>query len=687
MTTAQLVLIIGLVVIAAILIAVILRRGSQRRDEHRVEAAEMRSEAQEVMAAVAGQTTFAQQADERADVARSEAEEAAREAERLEAEAAERHRAAEASRQEYEAMMRRADDIDPDVKESEFPPVPEDAAPEPAPEPAADEPVGEESEVVPEHAEAPEAVAAAPADEDQPMTRAERRRAREEAEGRDQGWQDADEEESWAGGPAAPIAGAAAAAAVGTAAWAAHDDERTDEEQERSSRIASAADYRDDTDDRPQEQVAGPEARGSETTRARRQDEDDYDARAADQFDVWAPAPVGTAAGMSQSPHDDVTDSTDHSDHSDLHDADHGDAAATDAAADAESPSGEWGGPRDGEDTGPAPVAGTDHPTTEEDTMSDQDADQRSDAEGLGHEPTPMTMVDDTESYASTEPVLAADQAAPVEPPETAESGTGLLRDEPGTDEDASGEGHGEDLPAAGATADEHTTLDEAEEEGTDAVILADTDRYATTEPTLADGSSAPPREEWEAGATGADEAAVEERDDAAADGIVAADADDEESRDWGRSEGDRLEENRERGEQLAADREALDREAAGDEAVPAREEPAAGSDDAPATDDIATGDAATEESATDGVATSGGEVPRGRRVSDFHEIRDGGFGVGSAAPLEDGAQPMDHPIAGYRDTMSFRTPDDAGYDDAEPDVWFYDEGAAERSGFHRSDG
>ena len=76
-----------------------------------------------------------------------------------------------------------------------------------------------------------------------------------------------------------------------------------------------------------------------------------------------------------------------------------------------------------------------------------------------------------------------------------------------------------------------------------------------------------------------------------------------------------------------------------------------------------------------------------GRRVSEFDELRDGGFGVGSAAPLEDGAQPLDHAVQGYRDTMTFRSPGDAGYDSAEPDVWFYDEAAAERNGFRRSGG
>ena len=76
-----------------------------------------------------------------------------------------------------------------------------------------------------------------------------------------------------------------------------------------------------------------------------------------------------------------------------------------------------------------------------------------------------------------------------------------------------------------------------------------------------------------------------------------------------------------------------------------------------------------------------------GRRVSEFHELRDGGYGVGSAAPLDDRAQPLDHPVQGFRETMTFRAPGDAGYDSAEPDVWFYDEAAAQRNGFRRGDG
>lgn len=76
-----------------------------------------------------------------------------------------------------------------------------------------------------------------------------------------------------------------------------------------------------------------------------------------------------------------------------------------------------------------------------------------------------------------------------------------------------------------------------------------------------------------------------------------------------------------------------------------------------------------------------------GRRISDLSEVQDGGHGVGSAAPVWDGAQPLGHPIQAYRDTMSYRVPGAAGYDSAEPDVWFFDEWSAQRAGYHPSQG
>ena len=101
----------------------VLRRGSAQRDAQRVEAAGLRADADTLATTVAGQSVFADQAAERAELARVEAEDKASEAARLEAEAAEHRAAVEASQRDYEATLRRADDIDPDVKESEFPAV------------------------------------------------------------------------------------------------------------------------------------------------------------------------------------------------------------------------------------------------------------------------------------------------------------------------------------------------------------------------------------------------------------------------------------------------------------------------------------------------------------------------------------------------------------------------------------
>ena len=47
---------------------------------------------------------------------------------------------------------------------------------------------------------------------------------------------------------------------------------------------------------------------------------------------------------------------------------------------------------------------------------------------------------------------------------------------------------------------------------------------------------------------------------------------------------------------------------------------------------------------------------------------------------------PMGHPVQAYLDTMTYRVPGSPGYDSREPDIWFYDDGAAERSGFHRAE-
>jgi hypothetical protein len=82
----------------------------------------------------------------------------------------------------------------------------------------------------------------------------------------------------------------------------------------------------------------------------------------------------------------------------------------------------------------------------------------------------------------------------------------------------------------------------------------------------------------------------------------------------------------------------------------------------------------------------SGSTAGSDRRVSELGEVRDGGYSVGSAATIDDGAMPLGHPVKGWEDTKSYLTPDHPGYGDAEPHVWFTDPDAAERAGFHRAD-
>jgi hypothetical protein len=72
----------------------------------------------------------------------------------------------------------------------------------------------------------------------------------------------------------------------------------------------------------------------------------------------------------------------------------------------------------------------------------------------------------------------------------------------------------------------------------------------------------------------------------------------------------------------------------------------------------------------------------RERRISSYEEVRDGGYGMGSAATIKDGAQPLGHAIKGVRGSGTYLTPGSQGYDDAEPDVWFYDEQSARKAGY-----
>ena len=220
---------------------------------------------------------------------------------------------------------------------------------------------------------------------DVPLSRAERRRALED---------EAAPAGTAPSGPGAVAAGAAAAGAAGAATWASRDEEDSSPESER---IASAADYRDEV-------PAGDADAGSST-------------------DVYQPVATGIGAGMSR-------------------DSRQGDDTA-DLAKDTESPSGEWGGPRTDADaaaaaetsatamavqttrarTEPRPMAGqTTRARTEPRPMrgaDDAGADGTATdggADDAGADGTAgLAIVSDTDAYAATEPVPAAEQTPPIE--------------------------------------------------------------------------------------------------------------------------------------------------------------------------------------------------------------------------------------------------------------------------------
>ena len=80
------------------------------------------------------------------------------------------------------------------------------------------------------------------------------------------------------------------------------------------------------------------------------------------------------------------------------------------------------------------------------------------------------------------------------------------------------------------------------------------------------------------------------------------------------------------------------------------------------------------------------GEGGGGSGESAFEDVRDGGHGWGSAAPIEGGGQPLGHPVKAWHDTMTYVQPGEPGYD-ADPHEWFVDGETAERAGFRPAHG
>ena len=69
------------------------------------------------------------------------------------------------------------------------------------------------------------------------------------------------------------------------------------------------------------------------------------------------------------------------------------------------------------------------------------------------------------------------------------------------------------------------------------------------------------------------------------------------------------------------------------------------------------------------------------------HAIVDGGWSVGSAAPIADGCMPLGHPIKGVFVLGIYQVPGSDWYADTVADVWFSVEGAAQNAGFRRGEG
>jgi hypothetical protein len=119
---------------------------------------------------------------------------------------------------------------------------------------------------------------------------------------------------------------------------------------------------------------------------------------------------------------------------------------------------------------------------------------------------------------------------------------------------------------------------------------------------------------------------------------------------------------------------------ASGDQSAP-NQKPTSTPTSQVSVNETSTGPTSAEQGSGDDQPTTGG-----RRTSELAEVRDGGYGVGSAAPLDDGALPLGHPVKAWEDTKTFVTPEHEKYHEAEPHVWFTDAEAAQRAGFRHID-
>ena len=100
----------------------------------------------------------------------------------------------------------------------------------------------------------------------------------------------------------------------------------------------------------------------------------------------------------------------------------------------------------------------------------------------------------------------------------------------------------------------------------------------------------------------------------------------------------------------------------------------------------VAEAEAATKRSAKDKKATKApkGPAPQEAFATEVAttETTDGGYGAGSAAPLEDGSAPEGFTVKGNKDSMKYHTTESRWYDQTVAEVWFTTAEAAEAAGF-----
>lgn len=117
MQTSTIIWIVVIAIAVIALIAVVARMASKKKAErNRHQAAELREKAQAQAGDLQRKEAMAKESEAKAAAARAEADRKAAEAERLEAEAQDRMGTASEQRREHLEHLRKADELDPDVK-------------------------------------------------------------------------------------------------------------------------------------------------------------------------------------------------------------------------------------------------------------------------------------------------------------------------------------------------------------------------------------------------------------------------------------------------------------------------------------------------------------------------------------------------------------------------------------------